>query len=50
MQVGKEDNYFKTSILKIYQLIYRDEMAEMNLTAGFISCIDLFMWLGEKCA
>jgi hypothetical protein len=50
MEIGEEDGNFKTSGLKIDKFVYGNEMTEMYLATGFVSCIDLFLRLCEKCA
>ena len=42
MEIGKQHDDFKTSGLKIDELVDGDKMAEMDLTTGFVSCIDFF--------
>ncbi len=50
MEISQQDDDFKTSGLEIHKFVYGDEMAEMYLATGFVSCIDFFLRLGEKCA
>jgi hypothetical protein len=42
MEIGEQDGNFKTCSLQIYQLVDRDEVAEMDLTAWLITGIDSF--------
>jgi hypothetical protein len=48
MEISQQNSDFKTRFLKVYQFVDRDKMAEMDLTTGFIPCINFFLRLGEK--
>jgi len=37
MEIGKQHGDLKTCSLQVHQFVDRDEMAEVDLTAGFIT-------------
>ena len=45
MEIGKQHGHFKAGSLQIHQFVYRNKVAEVDLTARFIAGIDSFRGL-----